>query len=198
MTKIRNEVASATRTTWISNFNAESNNIYDDFNTNEIVLTKTIYEKLMLDYSCHIRIYFGLNASGGTVAIALPAYKLDELDSESMDRQWDNIYRDGYIYDLYKESTMTIAEAQSYITNWNANSSDELFLKGFIIPRSNLIDIFENQDQDYCLIDFGLKKEIKLMTQACTSGGTPLANPVVGDKAVPCPPVCSYIEFLDL
>lgn len=198
MTKIRNEVAAATRTQWQANFNAEKNNIYDSFQNKKIVLSKATYEKLKFDFSCHIRIYFGLDAGGGANVIALPAYKLDELDSESMDRQWDNIYKEGYIFELYADKEITIAQAKTLITNWNRKSSDELFINGFIIPRSNLIDIFENQNKDFALLDFGLKKEIKLMTQACSSTGTPETNPVVGDSILPCPPHCPKIGFLDL
>lgn len=198
MTKIRNAVTAATRTTWISNFNAETGNIYDDFNTDKVVLTKIVYDKLNFDFNCHIRIYFGIDSKGDPAVIALPAYKLDELDSESMDRQWDNIYKEGYIVELYSNTALTIAEAKTLITAWNANSSDELFLNGFIIPRPNLIDIFENQDKDYALFDFGLKKEIKLMTQACNSTGTPETNPVVGDNGRNIPPFKSYVEFTDL
>lgn len=198
MTKIRNEVASATRTAWQANFNAESNNIYDSFQTNKIVLSKIIYDKLKFDFNCHIRIYFGLTAGGAPTVIALPAYKLDELDSESMDRQWDNIYKEDCIYELYGNKLISIADAKTQITIWNTKSSDELFLNGFIIPRSNLIDIFENQKMDYALLDFGIRKEIKLMTTPSNSSGTPISGLPTGDNCLPCPPYCAKIGFFDL
>jgi hypothetical protein len=198
MTKIRNEVPSAVRTTWIENFYAEKNNIFAAFQTTKIVLSKTIYQALTFDFNCHIRIYFGLTGTGLPKIIAVPSYRLDESDTETGEKAWDNIYRANCIYDLYENSIATITDAKTWITNWNARNTNELFLSSFIIPRSNLIDIFENQSQDYALFDFGVKKEIKLMTQACSSSGTANQNPVVGDNALPCPPNCPKINFGDL
>ncbi len=198
MTKIRNEVPSAVRATWLANFDAEKNNIFAAFQSTKIVLSRTIYQALMFDFSCHIRIYFGVTDNGLPKIIAVPSYQLDESDIETGEKAWDNIYRADCIYDLYENRVATIQEAKNWTANWNTRSANELFVSSFLIPRSNMIDIFENQNRDYALFDFGIKKEIKIMTQACSLSGTKDQNPVVGDNGLPCPPNCPIINFGDL
>lgn len=190
MTMIRNEVPLVERTLWRANFVAESGNIFEAFQRTPIVLTKAIYQALTFNYSCHIRIYFGLDSNDNPKVIAVPAYKLNEIDTPNMESSWDDILKANCIYELYAGTVVTLANAQSWLANWAKNEDDELFVKAFIFPRPNFIDIFDNQGKDYALLDFGIKKEVKVMTQACVQNGTPLANPVFGDSASPCPPRC--------
>jgi hypothetical protein len=197
MAKIRNEVLSSVRTIWQSNFSAERINIFAPFHAHPIVLTRAIYERLTFNFHCHIRIYFGIDSKGDPKVIAVPAYKLDELDTENMENTWDDIVKADCIYELYAGTVVTLENARAWITNWRTNSTNELFVSAFLFPRPNFIDIFENQGKDYALLDFGLKKEIKVMTQASDSNGVPLSSPVFGDNAMPCPPYCHKTSLLN-
>jgi len=199
MSNYRNEVTSSERSIWKNNFAAESGNIFDKFQNTPIVLSKSIYEQICIKYNAHLSIYFGLDNSGNPQVIALPTYKIDELDSNNLSRAWDDITGSDSLFELYSNKSIDINTAKTYLQNWlNNNSNHEFFIRSFIFPRTNFIQIFENQNEDYALLDFGLKKQIKVMTQSCDVNGNPASSPIVADYSWPCPPTCRVNSDLHL
>lgn len=189
----RNELTAAQRSNLRANFADENGNIFEAFQRNPIVLTKAIYQSLSFNSMCHIRIYFGEDDSLNPKVIAVPAYKLNEIDTPDMENLWDDIYDKDKIYELYSGTVVSITSAKRWIANWAKKSSNELWIKAVIFPRPNFIEIFINQDRDYALLDFGIKKEVTVMSQACAANGAPDQVPIVNDFARPCPPFCNKL-----
>ena len=142
---------------------------------------------------CHIRINFGEDDSSNPKVIAVPAYKLNEIDTPSMETTWDDIYEKSRIYELYAGAVVSLNDAKKWTSNWAKKSSNEMWIKAVIFPRPNFIEIFINQDRDYALLDFGMKKEITVMSQACAANGAPDQEPIVNDFSRPCPPICNKL-----
>lgn len=124
--------------------------------------------------------------------IAVPAYKLDEIDSSSHNKVWDPIFRDTKIFELIDGAPHTAEVAKMWIENW-AYAAGELdnFTASFTFPRPNFVEIFENEDSNYALLELGMRKDMAIMSRACTSTGVPLSDAYIGDHACPCPPFCN-------
>jgi hypothetical protein len=195
MTTLRNEVTPQVRTQWQDNFDNEKNNIFDAFHNSPIILTKAMYEKLCLKFNSNIRIYFGKDNAGSPKLIASAALKLNEMDSDNLDNAWDDIAGADTVYELYAGTAAGINQANDWIANWtNDHQNDPLYVKSFLLPRTSFISIFEYQKASFALIaliDFGLKKEITVMTQLCNASGQPGQDPIVNNRSMPCPPFCA-------
>lgn len=192
MAHSRNEITPQLRTIWQNNFNDERDNIFAPFQNTPIVLTRQMYEDLCLRFNSNIRIYFGKDNAGSPKLIAVAALRINELDSENLELAWDDVAGPDSLFELYSGNSITISNANSWISNWtNDHANDELFVKSFLLPRTNFINIFETRRASYALIDFGLKKEITVMTQVCDVNGLPDSNPIVNNRSFPCPPFCN-------
>jgi len=198
MSTIANEVSSATRALWKRYFIAETGNIFEVFQNNPIIMPKAIYQVLTDNPEHHIRVYFGLDSSNKPKAIAVSSYRTSTPNTDLMDFEWNDITTEGKIFELYSAKSIPLKDAQVFIAKWTINENDEFYSKAFLISRSNFRDIFDVQGKDFALLDFGIKKEMKIMTQACTSTGTPMTNPVFGDDARNCPPWCGKLSLLNI
>jgi hypothetical protein len=129
----RNEIDPAIAAQWDLNFAAESNNIYQIFAANQIILTKTTYELLAHNNTTHIRIYLGLDTTGASTqpkAIAVSAYLLDNIDSSGL--TYADIVIEGSVYELFANVSVGIEDAKTWINNWNGYKSTELFKNAFV------------------------------------------------------------------
>ncbi len=198
MTTIANEVIASTRALWQSYFAAEIGNIFEIFQKNPIILPKSIYNILTANPDHHIRVYFGLDSKNLPKAIAVSSFRTSTPNTALMDYEWNDITTTGKIFELYSGAAIDLKDAQTYIAKWAMNENNEFYSKAFIISRSNFEDIFNIQQKDYALLDFGIKKEIKIMTQASTVNGTPMTSPVFGNSARNCPPYCGKESLLNI
>jgi hypothetical protein len=198
MSTIANEVSAATRAVWQKYFADEDGNIFEVFQDNPIIMSKTVFQTLTANPDHHIRIYFGLSSTNQPKAIAVSSYRTATPDVDLMDFIWTDVTTDGRIFELYTNSSISLKDAQTFIAKWAEKEDDEFYVKAFLVSRSNFNDIFVTQGKDYALLDFGIRKELKIITQACAANGTPMQNPVFGDNAVQCPPYCGKESLLNI
>lgn len=198
MSTIANEVSAATRAVWQKYFADEDGNIFEVFQKNPIIMSKTVYQRLTANPDHHIRIYFGLDSTNHPKAIAVSSYPTATPDVDLMGYVWNDITSDGNIFELYSNKSISLKDAQTFIAKWAENEDDEFYVKAFLISRSNFRDIFDTQGKDYALLDFGIRKELKIFTQACEANGIPMQNPVYGDVGVQCPPYCGKQSLLNI
>jgi hypothetical protein len=102
------------------------------------------------------------------------------------------------LFELYSNSSISLKDAQTFIAKWAEKEDDEFYVKAFLISRSNFNDIFVTQGKDYALLDFGIRKKVKIITQACAANGTPMQSPVYGEHARNCPPYCGKESLLNI
>jgi hypothetical protein len=198
MSTIANEISAAKRALWQTYFANENGNIFEIFQRNPIIMSKFVYQRLTSNPDHHIRVYFGLSSTNQPKAIAVSSYHTATPDVDLMGYVWNDITSDGNIFELYSNSSISLKDAQTFIAKWAENEDDEFYIKAFLISRSNFHDIFVTLAQDYALLDFGIRKELKIITQACASNGIPLQNPVFGDNARDCPPWCGKESLLNI
>jgi len=176
-----NEISPATVAEWVNNFNNQSPNIFEVFQENEIILSKEIYETLCTQEEYHLRFYMGLEDSSTPKIIAVGAFP--EEDEKDV---YTDILDEGKIYELYAGNSISLSDAQGYIANWKDKLEDDLFKYAFLIPRTNLVKFFEDDELEEVKIFFGLDTNIKPIMQK--------PNPASGDPSLnffhPCPPYC--------
>lgn len=198
MSTIANEISAATYALWQSYFAGENGNIFEVFQRDPIIMPKAIYQRLTSNPDHHIRIYFGLDSSNKPKAIAVSSYPTATPDVDLMGHVWTDVTSEGSIFELYSKSSVSLKDAQTFIAKWAENEDDEFYVKAFLISRSNFNDIFVTQEKDYALLNFGIRKELKIITQACAANGTPMQSPVYGDDGVQCPPYCGKESLLNI
>ena len=173
-----NEIDAKTLAEWLENFNDESPNIFEVFQENEIILTKDIYETLCTDEDYYLRFYMGLTENDTPKIIAVAAAPDNGV--------YTDVLEEGQIYEVYTQSSISLETAQGFIDNWKDNSGDDLFKYAFLIPRTNLVKLFETDGLDEIKIYFGLDDEIKAIQQKPSLGS---GDPAL-DRNAPCPPFC--------
>ena len=182
-----NEVDAATVAKWLANFDNCPNNIYRPFQENEIRLTKRVYYTLGGN-SNHINIYFGLDDNLNQKMIAVGAYTLDQFDGEETDGFVDILNPEG-IYELYSNTTISLAEARQFISKWeNENKDSDLYKVSFLLPRPNFVKLFLEDQADVVRIFFGMDdtNALKVMQTNPDAG----SGDVVLNRSYPCPAIC--------
>lgn len=181
-----NQISQVTADLWLQNFENASGNIFEPFQSNTF-LSKKVYDELNNNNMYNIRIYMGLDANSNPKVIAMSSYFLHKGDNH-MDGYTDMII-EGKIYDLGRNSIITIDQAKEYINNWKVNLNENLFKFGFLIPRPNVVKFFEEDYELSVRLFFGIDEnnEIKMMMQKSNPG----TGDVILNYAHPCPSLCS-------
>lgn len=182
---ILNFVDPTTVARWKANFEAEPNNLYDPFVANPILISRTIYNTLCTDTSLHLRLYFGLTNDQTPRIIAVAATRLDEADAQ--EQGYMDLLIPGKIYELFSGQPLSYQTAKSYTTNWEAFGANELWIKGFLIPRPNLIQLFLEAEEDTVEITLGIQKSLSPMF----SKEDPQTGDVYYNRSFKCPAYCS-------
>jgi hypothetical protein len=180
-----NSIDPITVNRWKANFEDEQSNLYTLFAANPILITRTIYEALCTDSSLHIRLYFGLTNDQIPRMIAVAATKLEEADAQ--ETGYMDLLIPGNIYELYSGQPLSYQTAKTYTTNWEAYQANELWIKGFLIPRPNLIQLFLEAEEDTVEITLGIQKALSPMC----SKEDPQTGDVYYDRSFKCPTYCS-------
>jgi hypothetical protein len=124
-------------------------------------LSKTIYDLLSNDLMSHINIYFGISDKGNPKIIAVSAFELDSYDSD--EPSFADILEPNQIFEIYSGEAIEIETARNYVSNWiEQNHENPIFIKSNLIPHSNLIKFFVEDNLSQVLIFFGLDTENKL------------------------------------
>jgi len=155
-----NEISLETENEWLDNFNNYPENIFKEFQTNQIILPKAIYNLLSNDLMSNINLYFGINDEGNPKIIAVSAYELDAYDGD--EPSFADILEPNQIFELYSGEAIDIETARNYVSNWvEQNQENPIFIKSNLIPHSNLIKFFVEDNLSQVLIFFGLDNENK-------------------------------------
>ncbi len=171
---------------WKSNFDAEQDNLYLPFSQQSILLSREVYDQLCTDTSLYIRFYFGLDDDGLGKIIAVPAYQLSPVDAH--ETGYMDLLIPGRIFELYSGESITFEIAKGYVMNWEAYQAHELWTKGFLIPRPNLLHLFLEQEEPTVEISLGVKKEISpMVSQVGTEPGRVFLNDLTSCQLY-CPP----------
>jgi len=189
-----NEVDSSTLTDWLNNFDNCPNNIYDPFQDNEIDFSLETYDILCANNLNHINIYFGLDINENPKLIAVGSYLLDEFDGE-VKTGFADILDPDKVFELYADTTISLALAKQYTTKWNDdNRGSSLFKYSALLPRPNFIKLFKEDQADPVRIFFGMddNDELKVM-QKDPNGGT---GTFVGNTGFFCPNDCTQQGLL--
>ncbi len=183
-----NEISSNEKLWYDSNFSAYTNNIFEAFKEQEFELTETIYTNLCNNNDYHIRIYMGLDDEDNPKLIAMAA---DEQSAHQHDEiVYNDIFAAGNIYELGANTGIDINDAEDFIANWmNSNTGKELYKRAFLLLRTNLDFLFDDENVNSIKLDFGIEKTVKVMlADASYSAGDPILN-----RNKPCPDICSDI-----
>jgi hypothetical protein len=170
---------------WKANFTAEQNNPYLPFVQQPILLDRATYDEICTDLSLYVRFYFGLTNDGIPKIIAVPALKLEPADSH--ETGYADLLIPGRIFELYSAQSITFELAKGYTLNWEAYQAHELWMKGFLIPRPNLLHLFLEAEEEAIEITLGVKKAIGPMI----SKQNPQQGDVYVNRVLDCPPNCT-------
>jgi hypothetical protein len=181
-----NSIDPVTVDRWKSNFAAEQNNLYLPFTQSPIMLSRLIYDQLCTDLSLYVRFYFGLDSEGAGKVIAVPAYRLAPEDAH--ETGFVDLLIPGRIFELYSGESITFETAKGYVLNWEAYQAHELWMKGFLIPRPNLLHLFLEQGETNVEITLGLKREISPMVSKIDPQQDKLYYNRLGACPINCPP----------
>jgi len=88
--------------------------------------------------------------------------------------------------------SITFETAKTYTLNWEALQAHELWVKGFLIPRPNLLHLFLEAEEETIEITLGVKKTIGPMI----SKENPQPGDVYLDRLANCPHNCSPDSML--
>jgi hypothetical protein len=83
--------------------------------------------------------------------------------------------------------SITFEVAKGYTLNWEAYQAHELWLKGFLIPRPNLLHLFLEAEEEAIEITLGVKKAVGPMI----SKENPQPGDVFSNRVTVCPPYCT-------
>lgn len=156
-----NEISLETENEWLDNFNNYPENIFKEFQTNQIILSKKIYDLLSNDLMSNINLYFGISDEGNPKIIAVSAYELEGDDGD--EASFADILEANQIFELYSAEAIGIETARNYVSNWvEQNQENPIFIKSNLIPRPNLIKFFIEDNLSQVLIFFGLDSEHNL------------------------------------
>jgi hypothetical protein len=174
-----------TVTRWKTNFAAEQNNPYLPFVQQPLLLDRATYDEICTDLSLYVRFYFGLANDGTAKMIAVPAYKLEAVDAH--ETGYADLLVPGKIFELYSALPVSFETAKTYTLNWEAYQAHELWVKGFLIPRPNLLHLFLEAEEEAIEITLGIKKAIAPMI----SKENPQPGDVYSNRVTFCPPYCT-------
>jgi hypothetical protein len=180
-----NEVDAQTVQSWLNNFNNLGGNIYEPFQSDEIILKKTTWEAMCNHNMYHMHMYFGLDSEGKHKVIMTGAYELDAYDG---DTGYADVLDPERVYELYSDSIISVNDAKDFIQIWeNNNGSNPLYIRSFLMPRQNFIKLFVEDGLQEVKIFFGMdnNEEIHPMQTKPNSSG------LVFNKASTCPPDCA-------
>ena len=179
-----------TVTRWKANFTSEQNNPNLPFVQQPILLDRATYDEICTDLSLYVRFYFGLANDGTARMIAVPAYKLEAADAH--ETGYADLLIPGKIFELFSAQPVSFETAKTYTLNWEAFQAHELWVKGFLIPRPNLLHLFLEAEEEAIEITLGVKKTIGPMI----SKENPQPADVYLDRLANCPHNCSPDSML--
>ncbi len=188
-----NQVDPSTVNEWVENFNGYPNNIFEPFQSNEILLTRTIYEAVSKESNYNLNFYFGLDTQGNPRAIVVGSYLLNSVDSDLKNSYADVLGNNGFIFELYSGLTIDIATARDYAERWiETKQTSPVFKKSALLPRQNFIKLFTENDAAEVKIFFGFTQENELKIMELNPGDSDF----VLNRSSPCPAFCHETSLI--